>query len=232
MSPCSRSFNEELLSGYLDHALPQVEAQEVRLHLTDCNICQTLYGELRTLRDAARSTSFRPPAEDAWPEVAKTPVGRFSRSLGWLVVIAWLVTVSGIALWRFLTQAGDPLEVFIVLGGIAISFWMIFLTQRGFWWAVIPAGALSSIALVSITDEIIPSEDTGGLFLVGLGLTFVLVANLPGYENGLKWAYIPGGILTAIGVLTLPFMQVTFNILFPLALIGAGGYVLYKNYKN
>ena len=144
-----------------------------------------------------------------------------------LVAIAFNIIVSVIS-----PRAGNMLGGGIVLGGIAVSFWLIFLTQRGYWWAVIPAGVLSSLALVSVADEIIPSGDTGGLFLVGLGLTFFLVANLPGYENGLKWAYIPGGILTAIGVLTLPFMQVTFNILFPLALIGAGGYVLYKNYKN
>ena len=144
-----------------------------------------------------------------------------------LVAIAFNIIISVIS-----PRASDMFGGGIVLGGIAVSFWLIFLTQRGYWWAVIPAGVLSSVALVTVADEIIPSGDTGGLFLIGLGLTFFLVANLPGYENELKWAYIPGGILTLIGVLLLPFMDMIFNIIFPLALIGAGGYVLYKNYKK
>ena len=120
----------------------------------------------------------------------------------------------------------------IVLGGIGLSFLLIYLTRRTFWWAIIPAGVLGSLAIVSIADEIIPGGQTDGLFLVGLGITFLIIAILPGHEDQLKWAFIPGGIITAIGVLTLPFMQMTLNILFPLALIGAGGYVLYKNFKK
>ena len=120
----------------------------------------------------------------------------------------------------------------IVLGGIGLSFWLIYLNRRSAWWAVIPAGVLSSLAIVSITDEIFPGGQTDGLFLVGLGLTFLLLPALPDYKERLKWAYIPGWIITTIGLLTLPFMQLTFNILFPLALIGAGGYVIYKNFKN
>ncbi|MBT3338200.1 MAG: hypothetical protein HN855_08185 [Anaerolineae bacterium] len=120
----------------------------------------------------------------------------------------------------------------IILGGIGLSFWIIFLTHRSFWWAIIPAGVLSSLAIVSVLDEIIPGGKTDGLFLVGLGMTFILIALLPGYENNLKWAYIPGGILTLIGILTLPFLNNIFNILWPLAFVGAGGYIIYKNFKN
>ena len=117
----------------------------------------------------------------------------------------------------------------IILGGIGLSFWLIFLTNRHFWWAIIPAGVLTSLAAVAVLEEFI---NTGGLFLVGLGLTFILIAVLPGYENRLKWGYIPGGILILIGVLTMPMLSGIFNILWPLALIGAGGYVIYKNFKN
>ncbi len=120
----------------------------------------------------------------------------------------------------------------IVLGGIGLSFWLIFITNRNFWWAIIPAGVLSSLATVSVLGEIFPEGQTDGLFLVGLGLTFILIALLPGYENRLKWGFIPGGILTLIGVLSLPILRTFVNILWPLALIGVGGYVIYKNFKN
>lgn len=145
-------------------------------------------------------------------------------------------TLIAIALNIFLDMISPRLSNIlgggIVLGGIGLSFWMIFLNRRAFWWAVIPAGVLSSLAIVSILDEILPDGQADGLFLVGLGLTFLLLGVLPGYENRLKWAFIPGGILTLIGILTLPFMKFFVNILWPLALIGAGGYVIYKNFKN
>lgn len=117
MAPnCTRSFDEELISGYLDGALPQMDAQRVRLHVEDCGSCRNLLGELETLRETAMSTRFHAPDDDEWPELPKTRAGRFSRSMGWVVLIAWLLVVSGLALWRLVTQSGDPLEIFLALG--------------------------------------------------------------------------------------------------------------------
>ena len=141
-----------------------------------------------------------------------------------LVAIALNITLGMLS-----ENLSDIFSGGIILGGIGLGFWLIFFTNRNFWWAVIPAGVLSSLAIVSVLSEFF---ETGGLFLVGLGLTFILLAVLPGYENRLQWAYIPGGILTLIGLLTMPVLGNIFNILWPLALIGAGGYVIYKNIKN
>ncbi len=98
---CTRSFDEELISGYLDGALPQVQSQKVRLHVEDCGACRNLLGELRTLRETAMSTRFKSPADDEWPELPRTVPGRLSRRMGWVVLIAWLLVVTGLALWRF-----------------------------------------------------------------------------------------------------------------------------------
>ena len=150
----------------------------------------------------------------------------------WWALIPGTTLISialSIGLDLIFPRVGDILSGGIILGGIGLSFWLIFITNRQFWWAIIPAGVLSTLAIVAVLGEFF---DTGGLFLVGLGLTFLFIALLPGYENNLKWAYIPGGILILIGILTMPVMSFFFNILWPLALIGAGGYVIYKNFKN
>ena len=119
----------------------------------------------------------------------------------------------------------------IILGGISLGFWIIYFTQHGsFWWAIIPAGVLSSVAFSELGEAIFNGR-ADGLFLIGLGATFLYIASLPGYQSQLKWAYIPGYILVAIGILNLPFMDNALNFLFPLALIGAGAYVIYKNFK-
>jgi len=143
-----------------------------------------------------------------------------------------LAITLNIALNLIAPKLANTLGGGIILGGIGLGFWLIFIFNRNFWWSVIPAGVLSSLALVSVLDEIFPRGDTDGLFLIGLGLTFILLAVLPGYENRLKWGFIPGGILTLIGVLSLPMLGGFVSILWSLALIGAGGYVIYKNFKN
>ena len=115
-SSCTRSIDESLLSGYLDGALTQGETQRIRLHLEECASCRQQVEEMRTLREVALSTRFTAPPEDRWPELPKTRISRFSRFSGWLLVILWLVVVSGLALWRFLSNTGDPVEIFLVLG--------------------------------------------------------------------------------------------------------------------
>ncbi len=129
---CERPFDEELLSGYLDGALPQATAQRVRLHLEDCGDCRRLHRELLTLREAAISTRFETPADDEWPELPRTRPSLLSRSLGWTVLVAWTVVIAVVALWRAVSQAGDPLEVFLVVGlpgGLFLLFLSVLLDR-------------------------------------------------------------------------------------------------------
>ncbi len=129
---CTRSFDEELISGYLDGALPQMDAQRVRLHVEECGSCKTLLGELETLRETARTTRFHAPGNDEWPELPKTRPARFSRGVGWVVLIAWLLAISGLALWRIVTESGDPWEIFLYLGlpgGVLLLFVSVLLDR-------------------------------------------------------------------------------------------------------
>lgn len=144
-------------------------------------------------------------------------------------------TLIGIALSMLFGAAfpslSDSIGGAFVLGGIATGFWVIYFTTRSAtysrWWAIIPAGVLTSLA---VNSALSPVMNTEGFFLIGLGLTFILLTQLP--EQDLRWGYIPGGILTAIGLLTMPLLSNLFNLLWPLALIGVGGYVIIKNFRN
>lgn len=112
----NRPIDEAALSGYLDGALPQTEAQRIRVLLEDDEALRSLYDDMVVMREAAGSTRFVEPPDDAWPETPKTRSSWLTRSLGWVILTAWLVVVSVYALWRFLSQTGDPLEIFLVLG--------------------------------------------------------------------------------------------------------------------
>lgn len=109
-------LDEDLISGYLDGSLSQRQAQQVRLLIEDDPGARRVYQELKALRGATLTTRFAAPADDAWPELPRTGASRFSRRLGWFLLVSWLTVVTGLALWRLFSATGDPLQIFLVLG--------------------------------------------------------------------------------------------------------------------
>ena len=91
------------------------------------------------------------------------------------------------------------------LGGISLGFWAIYFTGRERWWAIIPGGVLLTLGVTSVMSDAYGVMDSGGVFFVGLGITFVLVALLA----KMKWAFIPAAVLLLLGFfLGTPFVGV------------------------
>ncbi len=84
---------------------------------------------------------------------------------------------------------------FAFLGGIGLGFWAVYISHREMWWAIIPGGVLITLGVTSALTSVFNILDTGGIFLVGLGITFLMVALLA----RLRWAYIPASILLLVG---------------------------------
>lgn len=120
----------------------------------------------------------------------------------------------------------------LFLGGIGLGFWVIYLTNREFWWAIIPGGVLLTLAAVIITEDYIPGDSEGGIFFMGLSITFLLVALLAKPRENFWWAYIPAGILLILGIFLIGPLQTFFNIIWPIALILIGGILLYRNFRK
>jgi predicted anti-sigma-YlaC factor YlaD len=119
---CSRSFDERLLSGYLDGELTQAESQRVRLHLEDCATCRGLHQQLLLMKEASMSTPFATPDDEQWDERPRSATSRLFRGSGWLFVVAWLVGSLGFALWTFLTEPGELLaKLMVVSAGLGIG---------------------------------------------------------------------------------------------------------------
>jgi hypothetical protein len=92
-----------------------------------------------------------------------------------------------------------------LLGGIGLGFWAIYFTSRERWWAIIPGGVLVTLGITSVMTDAYGVMDSGGVFFVGLGLTFVLVALLA----KMKWAFIPAAVLLLLGFfLGTPFVGI------------------------
>jgi hypothetical protein len=94
---------------------------------------------------------------------------------------------------------------FAFLCGIGVGFWAVYLSDRQRWWAIIPGGVLLTLGFSSALSEAYNILDTGGVFLVGLGITFLLVALL----SRKRWAFIPAAVLLLVGFFVgTPFVGV------------------------
>jgi hypothetical protein len=138
-----------------------------------------------------------------------------------------------IGLETFAPALEDRLGGTIFLGGLGLSFLLINLLDRRQWWALIPFGVLSTLAAFVWLQNFVPSLDNPGLVFLGIGLTFALVAlqNPPDEAPGdLRWAWIPSGILTLIGVIVMAAMGELIGILWPAALILTGLFLVGRTF--
>jgi len=117
----------------------------------------------------------------------------------------------------------------IFLGGIGLSFWVVYLVNREAWWAVIPAGVLTTLATIAILDSFV--ADSEWVFFIGLGLTFALVGILPTSQGRMTWAFIPAGVLLLLGLFTATPLVPLINYLWPVAIILLGGYFIVRNIR-
>jgi hypothetical protein len=149
----------------------------------------------------------------------------------WAIIPAAALAGIGAAIgfgslpWAF----GGTLAGASFLGAMGLAFWIIYLRNMEFWWAIIPAGILSSVAGLVLISELLNGDAAAGVFFLGMATTFGLVYLLTGKrEERMTWALIPGGILAVLGLILLVASVSLLSWLWPLALIGVGGYILLR----
>jgi len=86
-------------------------------------------------------------------------------------------------------------------GLLGLIFLFTFLTDRQQWWALIPGCILLGVALIIVNDqnEFITDQQAGGLFLISIGLPFLLIYLV---DRRMWWALIPGGVLSVLALIT------------------------------
>ncbi len=136
--------------------------------------------------------------------------------------LAAVVGVQGIS--QSLSGWGGPL----FLGALSLGFWAIYVVNRPLWWAIIPGGVLLTLAIVAALDMVFPSLDTGIVFFLGMGLTFLLVYLLPNPAGQMKWAIIPAAVMLVLAVIVGMESYGSFQYLWPIALIFVGRYMVFR----
>jgi len=157
----------------------------------------------------------------------------FNHRANWWAIIpgcTFLGLAATILIGTFLPSVVAFLGGFIFLGSISLSFWLVYILKRDFWWAIIPGGVLATLAIVSISGLDGFGIDTGGLFFMGLGATFALVALLPSPSGSMKWAWIPAAVLLIMGILISAATSSWLNYVWPVILILGGALLLYRTF--
>jgi hypothetical protein len=99
----------------------------------------------------------------------------------------------------FIQALDESYRQVVVLVGLGISILSIYLHNRMNWWAMFPAGLLISLGANQWVEQSYPDFASGGVLVIGLGLSFLVLYLVPTPVGRLKFALLPAVILLAIG---------------------------------
>jgi hypothetical protein len=184
-------------------------------------------------------------AEGAWAAVWAVVFGGVGLTFGWVFATdphrSWWAAIPGLTLLALSVLVGAHglgwdsegtwLGAFF-LGMIGLSFWLIYAVRRDYWWALIPGGVLLTLAVVALTSTWSEGLVPGAIFFFGLALTFCLVAFLPSEHGNFGWALYPAIVLAVFGVIVLASRTAVVGFVWPLVLIVAGLFLLYRQYRS
>ncbi len=146
----------------------------------------------------------------------------FTNRMHWWAAIPGFA-LAGLAAAGFLPE-GLGWDGLALMGGLGIGFWAVYLSGRERWWAIIPGGVLLTLGLVSALSEHFRLLETGGIFFMGLGLTFLLVGILA-RQN---WAYIPAVALLLVGLIANTQYASAIQYAWVVVLLIAGGLMIFQ----
>lgn len=140
------------------------------------------------------------------------------------VVLLSLGALSGLQAWN--SELAAPWMGPLTLGGIGLAFWLVYLARRSLWWAIIPAGLLTTLAVMARIDNV-GGPSTGAVFFFGLAITFLLVL----LATRMSWAVWPAAGLALVAVFIVVGQGRFINYLWPVLLIAAGLFILFNTWR-
>jgi hypothetical protein len=142
-------------------------------------------------------------------------------TLAGLGVMMGLFTIPGVE------KNLNYLPPFIFMLSISAAFFLVYFTIRQ-WWAIIPGGALASVALVVLVSEF-NGELAGGILFLGLAATFSALALLGvGKGAGLAWPWYPAAALFLMGGIIFLGSGQLMGVAWSILLIAAGAFLVLR----
>ena len=112
------------------------------------------------------------------------------------------------------------------LAGLGLAFTLAWRENERRWWALIPGGALASLAAVAFFESTV-RVSFGWLFLLGLAATFFVLTRLRAYAQ--RWAIYPAAGFAVMAFLSLSGVG---SWLIPAVMIGAGAWLLFGSGRS
>ena len=152
-----------------------------------------------------------------------------NHSRTWALLVAYIMFVLSIAP-AMASGGGDTAAYFgsVFLFAIALPFFVIYFRSPENWWAIIPAGVMTTLSIIATLGIAgwIKDAQTGGysnaLLMGGLAVTFAVVW----LRNAKAWAKVVTIILAVLAIVSVFFVSY-YDMFWPVAIILAGGYLLY-----
>ena len=157
-----------------------------------------------------------------------------NRTRTWALLVAYILAVLGIA--PLMSTGGRDAAYFgpIFLFAVALPFFIIYFRSAENWWAIIPAGSVTVIAIIAAAAiaGLINENGRGGFVSVGmvnailmggLAITFAVVW----LRHAKPWAKIVTIVLAVMAVASV-FFASSSQILWPVAIILVGIYLFYS----
>ena len=152
-----------------------------------------------------------------------------NRTRTWALLVAYILGVLSIAP-AMASGGGDTAAYFgsVFLFAVALPFFIVYFRDEKNWWAVIPAGVMTTLAVIAgaaIAGWI--QDGNEGVFanaflMGGIAATFAVVW----LRHDKPWAKVVTIVLAALGVASIFFASYT-EIFWPVAIILVGVYLLY-----
>jgi hypothetical protein len=152
-----------------------------------------------------------------------------NRTRWWALLVAYILFVLSIA--PAMASFGGNVPAYfgtIFLLAVALPFFVVYFRDEKNWWAIIPAGVMTTLAIIATLGIAgwIRDETTGGysnaILMAGLAVTFAVLW----LRHARDWAKIVTIILALLAVASVFFASYT-EIFWPVAIILVGGYLLY-----
>ena len=157
-----------------------------------------------------------------------------NRTRTWALLVAYILAVLGIA--PLMSTGGRDAAYFgpIFLFAVALPFFIIYFRSAENWWAIIPAGSVTIIAIIAAAAiaGLINENGRGGfvsagvvnaILMGGLAITFAVVW----LRHAKPWAKIVTIVLAVMAVASV-FFATSSQILWPVAIILVGIYLFYS----
>jgi len=152
-----------------------------------------------------------------------------NRTHQWALLVAYILFVLSIAP-AMASFGGDTAGYFgsVFLFAIALPFFIVYFRANENWWAIIPAGVMTTLSVITILAIAgwIRDTETGGysnaILMGGLAITFGFVW----LRHSKTWAKIVTIVLAALAVASVFFTSYT-EIFWPIVFLLAGGYLLF-----